>query len=266
MVTGVSTFVDNSALVNKLNAELKNDGSQAPKTESEIAAEEASLNFNTFLTMLSVQLQNQDPLNPMDGTQFTEQLATFSSLEQQIKGNSYLEQLSQANDFSQQALAVSYIGKDALIKGNVTATDGESDIILNYTLESGAASSTIELVDAEGTKVATIEGTNYVGRNEVVWDSTGDDGEPVEPGFYKIFITSYDAEGTAVSSKSYTYGRVVAVEGDSDSLIVTAADGRVSKFDDIIMVKEGASYEAANGAGTGSPDETGAEEEEPSSS
>lgn len=262
MVTGVSTYVDNSALVDQLNASLSGDSTQAPQTASEKAAAEAGLNFNTFLTMLSVQLQNQDPLNPMDGTQFTEQLATFSSLEQQIQSNTYLEKLAEANDFSQQALAVSYIGKDALVEGSVTATDGESEIVLNYTLDSGAASTTIELVDASGTKVATLEGTNYVGRNEVIWDSTGDDGQPVDAGYYKMYITSYDAEGTAVSSQAYTYGRIVAVEGDSSDLILTTADGRVTKFDDIIMVKEGTSYSSTSSSA--STDTT--EEEDTSSS
>lgn len=236
-VTPADTFIDNSAQINQLNDQLKKSG-QIPDSAADSAKGAADLNFNNFLTMLSVQLQNQDPLNPMDGTAFTEQLATFSQLEQQITSNSHLEKLAEANDFSQQALAVSYIGKDALIKGDITATDGESDILLNYTLDAGAANTLIELVNEDGTKVATLEGTNYVGRNELVWDSKGDDGNAVEPGLYKMYVSSLDAEGNPVESKTFTYGRVVAVEGDSDDLKLTTADGRATRFEDILMVKQ----------------------------
>ncbi|MCA3243864.1 MAG: hypothetical protein INF43_00975, partial [Alphaproteobacteria bacterium] len=83
-----------------------------------------SVNFDTFLKLLVAQLRNQDPLNPLDGTQFTGQIAQFSSLEQQINSNNYLKQLVAERDFGEQNLANSYLGKQVLGPGNLFSREG----------------------------------------------------------------------------------------------------------------------------------------------
>ena len=234
----ISTYFDNSAIIDELNAAQKKNNGQAPQTEAEKAQDDATLNFNNFLTMLTVQLQNQDPLNPMDGTAFTEQIATFSALEQQITSNAHLEKLTQQQDFSEQSLAISYIGKDALIPGKTTATDGESDILLNYKLDRRAASTLIEVLDEDGQVVRNLEGTNLSGRNEVIWDSLDDEGNPVEPGFYTLKISSVQSNGDPITAQTYTYGNIRAVEGKAGNLKLISADGREVGFDEILMVKQ----------------------------
>lgn len=258
-----STFVDNSARIDELNA-AQQDATQAPQTEAQKAQEDASLNFDTFLKLLTVQLQHQDPLNPMDGTAFTEQIATFSSLEQQINTNTHLEKLTQQQDFSEQTLAISYIGKDALIPGEVTATDGQSDILLNYTLDRPAASTLIEIVNEDNEVVAHLEGSNLKGRNELVWDSKDDNGNPVEPGFYEMRISSVQNNGDPVIAKTYTYGNVRAVEGQGANLTLLTADGREVGFDEILMVKQSVTATANNTSGgdsSGDDSSTDTEEE-----
>lgn len=246
-----NTFVDNSAYIDKLNADQK-DATQLPKTDAEKAQDEASLNFDTFLKLLTVQLQHQDPLNPMDGTAFTEQIATFSGLEQQINTNTHLEKLTQQQDFSEQTLAISYIGKDALVPGDTTATDGASDILLNYTLSTPAASTSIEVLNEDGQVVRNLEGTNLRGRNEVIWDSMDNEGNPVEAGFYKLKISSLESDGDPINARTYTYGNIRAVEGQGNNLNMITADGREVGFDEILMVKQSAVASAAPEENSGS--------------
>src|SRR5579863_8684834 len=80
-------------------------------------------NFDTFLTLLTTQLQNQNPLDPLDTNQFTSQLVQFSSVEQELKTNDYLSSLVQSTQNSQASAAVSYIGK------TVTSTGVDSDLV-----------------------------------------------------------------------------------------------------------------------------------------
>ena len=95
----------------------------------------ADLNFENFLTLLVTELEQQDPLNPMDNKEMTAQLAQFSSLEQNIQQNEYLEKLAGQSDYSQQNLALSYIGKEALIPGDAVVNDPGSTVAsLNYVI------------------------------------------------------------------------------------------------------------------------------------
>lgn len=203
------------------------------------SAYEADLNFETFLKLLTTQLKNQDPLNPMDGTAFTEQIATFANLEQNIASNKNLEALVQQNNYGAQTLAMSYIGKDALIKGDVTATDGEMPVELNYVLESSSANTVIEVIEpGTNTVIATLEGSDYEGKNTVIWDSTDVNGDAVPAGFYKFRVSSVDATGENVAVDEYTYGQVLAVEGDADNITLTTLDGRIAAFDEVLLVRE----------------------------
>jgi flagellar basal-body rod modification protein FlgD len=86
----------------------------------------SKVGFDTFLKLLTTQLKNQDPLNPLDGTQFTAQIAQFSQLEQQINSNNYLKTLSESRDYSIQAVATNYLGKEALVSGNKLTKDSEA--------------------------------------------------------------------------------------------------------------------------------------------
>ena len=90
------------------------------KSAAEEADALANVNFDMFLNLMVTQLQNQDPLNPADGTQFTEQLATFSQLEQQVASNQHLEKLANAQSLTSQSLAVNMIGKEVMAFSAVT--------------------------------------------------------------------------------------------------------------------------------------------------
>ena len=101
-------------------------GIDVTQTPSEAANSRTRLsdNYDTFLVLLTAQLQNQDPLAPMDSTQFTQQLVQFSQVEQQIRTNEQLEGLVGQYQAASAGAALSYLGKDAIIQANETYLAG----------------------------------------------------------------------------------------------------------------------------------------------
>src|ERR1700760_2958066 len=104
-------------------------------SQSQTAADSAALtgNYQTFLSLLTAQIKNQDPLSPMDTTQWTNQLVQYSSVEQQLKGNQYLEQIAANNKAGSMDSAVSYIGKTVSADSS-TATLKDGQASWDYTL------------------------------------------------------------------------------------------------------------------------------------
>ena len=103
------------------------DVNAATAAASQTATAKTSLsgNFDMFLRLLTTQLQNQDPLEPLDSTKFTEQLVSYSQVEQQINTNANLEALLALTKAGAGSIAVSYLGKTAVTAGPLTALDDD---------------------------------------------------------------------------------------------------------------------------------------------
>ncbi|MDD9911522.1 MAG: flagellar hook assembly protein FlgD [Alphaproteobacteria bacterium] len=205
----------------------------------------ANLGFDTFLKLLVTQLQNQDPLNPMDGTQFTEQMATFSQLEQQMQTNSYLEDISAARDYSAQTLAVSYIGKEALVpvgqefENAAVSLPEDGTVGFAYTLADTAYDVQIKVFNEEGDLVRQETGDNFEGVNAYVWDGKDSAGEQAEAGIYNVEITAVSKDGDKIAHRLYSYGEVAAVAADgAGSITLSLKDGREANFNDVLQVKD----------------------------
>tara|TARA_R110000868_G_scaffold262401_1_gene520905 strand:- start:66181 stop:66963 length:783 start_codon:yes stop_codon:yes gene_type:complete len=252
-INPISYFSDSSANVDAVN---KANGVESKSGDASAAAE---LNFETFLKLLVTELENQDPLEPMDNKEMTAQLAEFSSLEQNITQNEYLAKIAGQSDYSQQAVALSYVGKDALIPGDVTATNGEMDVSINYKVPSLVSDVSIEVMDSTGAVVRTLEGGLKVGRNETIWDSKNDAGDAVPAGFYSFKVSGIAPDGEEVTVEEYSYGHVSAMEGDGDSVQFTASDGRTFSLDDILLVRESV---VGSGNNSASEDEVAGDDSE----
>ena len=241
----ITYSVNSQATVDALNKAQTVDklGYQDPSKSD--AANEATMNFDMFLKMLTTQLANQDPLNPMDGTAFTEQIATFSSLEQQIAGNESLEKLVANQDFGAQTLAVSYIGKEALAPGDKMTVPAEGKgAEFAYSLNAGGQTSAIEIVNEAGDTVAVMEGPAFAGLNQIVWDGKDVGGEQVPPGQYKAIVKAIDVDGEEMEAKMYSYGHVKAVDVVGDDLTLVLSDGREEDFNSVLSVKEAVNSES----------------------
>ena len=207
---------------------------------SSLASGNASLskvNFDTFLKLLVAQLKNQDPLNPLDGTQFTGQIAQFSSLEQQINGNNYLKEILAQRDFGEQSLATSYLGKDVLGPGNALVKTDDSTTF-GYEVEKGANRVDVDIIDnATGSVVRSFVGDAAEGSHTYTWDGKSDNSVALPNGNYTLRVKASDIDGKVITSQPYVYGRVNSVLNDGTTVGLELADGRTITAKSVIGVR-----------------------------
>lgn len=165
--------------------------SQSGQIFAEETGDSASLaqDFDDFLTLLTTQLQNQDPLNPTDTTEFTNQLVMFNQVEQQIKSNDKLDELINATMANSLQQALGYIGLDVSYEGQqfYNAGDGTGNRFV-YDLSDEVATLTMRVVDAEGETVYTEKVSEQPGLTVVQWDGKDNNGETVTAGNYTLLL------------------------------------------------------------------------------
>ena len=175
-------------------------------------ATSTAMGKDDFLTLLLTQLQNQDPLNPTDSTEYTAQLAQFSSLEQLSNVNANLEYMQLYQASINNAQAVSFIGKEIISLGDdLQVKDGQPE---NCHFELGADASGVDvnIYDSAGHLVRTIEqGAMQAGRQTVTWDGIDQNGNAVPDGDYTFEIVARDAAGQEVDSVTFSSGLVEGV-------------------------------------------------------
>jgi flagellar basal-body rod modification protein FlgD len=164
-----------------------------------------SLDFTTYLKILTTQLQNQDPTNATDPNQFTQELIEMEQVQSQITNNTDLQSLTNATTANGLATGVMYIG------GYVRAdtSSGEFSLIgsaaeIGYTLPEAATSTTINIEDSSGTVVATINGGTASGDNYVTWNGAETSGSTAPDGAYTFVVNALDSSGNAITSTNPT--------------------------------------------------------------
>lgn len=176
-----------------------------------------SVGKDEFMKLLLAQLKNQDPLKPMDGTDFAAQLAQFSSLEQLKNLNTTLETQSVNQMTLGYAQSVNMIGKEAVSNSGNTITANGQTTEFNYSLAKDAQIVTISIMDKDGKVVKSWdEPARTAGMNSATWDCSG-----VEKGVYTYQITAIDSSGAPVTAETMTTGVVTAVHFRSNQILVT---------------------------------------------
>ena len=170
-------------------------------------------NFETFLSLLTSQLKNQDPLSPVDSNQFTAQLTQMAGVEQQLLTNELLKSLVAAQGGGDLASASNYIGKDATAAWSATKfKDGKAD--WSYEVASNADSVKLEVLDGSGNVVWSGDApAKTTGVHEFSWDgdaTTGNDGQ--EDQVYTLKVIAKNAAGGAIDAQVLTRGRITGVE------------------------------------------------------
>lgn len=183
--------------------------------------------MQTFLYLLTQQLQYQDPLEPMDTSEYTQQLVQYAGVEQQIQTNNYLETLITQNINAMSAQSVSYIDKTVqALSSSVPLQDGVAKFA--YTLDSDAVSCVISIKDSDGNYVKSFVDVDHAaGRHELTWDGKDDDGNRLPDGAYGIVVTAIDASGATVSAQTTVYGKVTAVAYDGQDVAIALGDAVV---------------------------------------
>ncbi len=196
--------------------------------------------FDNFLTLLTTQLQHQDPLSPMDSTKFTEQLVQFTNVEQSIAQTKKLDELLTQNRFNSTAQAVGFIGKDVEVFGEFVTIgeDGLNDgANMTYALARDAAETKIKIVDKDGVVVRELRGAVGGGAHELDWDGRDENGNAVAAGTYQVIVSAVDAAGEEVGTAGRTEGRVQSVRS-LDGTTYLDLGGAEVPLEDIISIRE----------------------------
>jgi flagellar basal-body rod modification protein FlgD len=171
---------------------------------------EIASNFTTFLQLLTTQLKNQNPLDPLDTNQFTQQLVQFAQVEQQMKSNDQLSSLVSLEKSAQASTALAYVGATVVVDGSTAAlTNGSATWNLNVTKPSTA---TITIKDSTGQNVFTGTAGVNPGTQAFTWDGRGNDGRIWPNGNYTLTATAVDASNQSVAISTEVQAVVDSVD------------------------------------------------------
>lgn len=182
-------------------------------------------NFDTFLQLLTTQLKNQNPLDPLDTNQFTQQLVQFTGVEQQLKTNDYLAAMMLATQNSTNSQAVGYVGKMVTADGSRSQlTNGAAT--WHFSVPK-AATITASVIDEKGNTVFTKQGNVGQGESVFKWDGVGSDGKTRADGNYTIKIDARDSDGKVVAVATQMSGEVTGIDFSGSEPVLQLGTGRV---------------------------------------
>ena len=168
-------------------------------------------NFQSFLQLLTTQLQNQNPLSPLDTNQFTQQLVEFAGVQQQINTNDSLATLVSLQQTAQSSQALQFVGKTAVVSGNTaTMTDSQATWELNIP---NASTVNVSIANSSGQTVFSNSFAANAGNNQVFsWNGLGTDGTQFPDGSYTLTATAKDSAGNTVGVTTSVAGIVSSVD------------------------------------------------------
>jgi len=192
-------------------------------SQSGQSASKLNEDLNRFLKLLVTQLKHQDPLDPMDATEFTSQLVQFASVEQQIYANSHLEKLIALQQTSQIASMVGYLGTTVEATGNTfVLEDGQAKF--SYALGQNAKTTTITIKDETGKIVATLQGESETGYHVHDWEGKDGSGNALPDGVYSVTVSAVDNAGATLGVSQTVYGRVTGAGAEGGQVVLYMGD------------------------------------------
>jgi len=207
MITGLENVAE------RINSSGLNPGGTSKSNE---------LGKDDFLKLLVTQLSAQDPLNPLDSQDFSAQLAQFSALEQMTNVATKMDELIISQQAVSNSSMIDLIGKKVDIEGsNFGYNEGET-VNLSYRLEKNSASTFLDIFDATGRLVTTLNGNTAEGSHLVSFDGKDSTGKALPTGTYSMVLRAADDAGNAVGSKTFTSGLVTDVlfeEGSAYAIV-----------------------------------------------
>jgi len=196
--------------------------------------------FDNFLTLLTTQLQYQDPLNPTDTSEFTNQLVSFSQLEQQILQSERMDNLVKTAQASTINAATSFIGKTVRYEGdtfNFRGTDSTPNTEFGYFLTDTANDTRLTILDTNGRVIRSERGSTGSGEHTWNWDGLDNNGLPVDQGTY-LFQVGAIAEGDrAVQTSALVPSNITGIEITNGSVALISGSVAVG-IDSVLSVRE----------------------------
>ena len=196
------------------------------------------LNKDDFFQLLVAQLRHQDPMDPMDNTEFVAQLAQFSTLEQMQNVSSGITNMSLLMQSVNNSLATELLGKNVKYLGDTIHFNGEDNVSINYVLAS-LAQVKIKIYDQEDNLMTTIiQGEQIKGDQSVDWNGEKPNGDIIPSGKYTFKIDAEDQDGNKVASITYAVDRVQGLKFDSGNAVLKLTDYELY-LADIFEILEG---------------------------
>ena len=207
-----------------------------PPSQAVTTATSANLGKEDFLHLLTVQLRYQDPMNPMENTDFIAQMAQFSSLEQLQNMNQSLEKglgsEAQLQDAFRNSMATSLVGRTVEIPTIEVEWEGEGRTRIAYRIDDGASTAQLRILDARGQLVRQFDLDPSRGQGVIEWDGKSRVDTEVPAGAYRVLVLAKDAAGGAVKADALRPVTVDAVRFDRDGATIWA-DGQALSLDDL---------------------------------
>ena len=203
-------------------ASLPSATSIPPTTASAAASASGKLadTYDSFLKLLTTQLQHQDPLSPMDSNQFVSQLVAFAGVEQQIAQNSNLEKLIKLQQSGISSSSLGYIGKTVEATSDVNQLVG-GQAQFGYSLPTNAASVTLAVVDQLGRVLYATPGQTSAGAHSFTWNGKDAAGNTLPDGEYHLRVSATDTTGSALNVTTSAIGKVTGVEQGADGPLLS---------------------------------------------
>lgn len=193
-----------------------------------------SLDTTQFLGLLVTELENQNPLDPTDTSQFMGQMMSYASYSQQVSMNTTLSSVLSSMNSMLASNAVGFVGRTVEAYGDTTTLqNGQAN--WGYSLNSAASNVSITVKDADGNAVYQTSGDTSSGKHTFTWDGTTTGGGKAPDGAYTIEISATDSGGASVYGNTTVSGEVTGVDSTSGTNMLMLGDAEVA-FDDVIKV------------------------------
>jgi flagellar basal-body rod modification protein FlgD len=197
-----------------------------------------TLDRSDFMTLFITQMQHQDPLEPMDSTEMASQLAQFSNMEATMKMSDNMEKLLEYQTSQNNLQLLTLIGKEVQGTGNTMGVVAGAVSTTEYTLADAADSCKVEIYDAAGRMVDTVDlGYAESGMHELSWDAKTPSDTVVPDGQYTYVVKAMNALGQEVDVDYRTTGRVTGVNFDGGVAQVTVDKTIAMNVGDILVVQ-----------------------------
>lgn len=184
--------------------------------------------FTQFLTLLTTQLQNQDPLDPMDSTEFTNQLVQFSQVEQGINTNQKLDDMLALQLGSISTVALGYVGMDVTYTSAEMNWDGTKPITINYGLEKEAKVLKVNIYNEQGVLVRSMDAPKAPGAQKVSWDGKDNNGNVMAAGTYSLKVDAADTSDKPIATTTAVSGNVRGIESQNGVVMLLIGERAVS--------------------------------------
>jgi flagellar basal-body rod modification protein FlgD len=230
--------------------------SSSSSSSSSTGTDAATLgdNFTTFLTLLTTQLKNQNPLDPLDTNQFTQQLVQFSQVEQQMKSNDQLATLVSLEKSAASTTALAYVGATVVVDGSTaTLTDSSATWSFNVTKP---ATATVTIKDSTGQTAYTGSFSVTPGQQDFKWDGRSNNGTQWPDGNYTMTVTAVDANKQSVAVATEVQAVVDSVDFTTDPPLLSI-NGNNYTMDKIKRIVRPSAPSDTSGDGTSGDDTSG---------